>query len=60
MLRPAFAQAAPALRQGPRPPQHPMAATLEPSQAGGFHLANRAHDGRAGPAGCNQHHRLQQ
>ena len=28
MLRPAFAQAAPALPQGPRPPQDPMAATL--------------------------------
>ena len=33
LLRPAFAQAL-ALRQGSRPPQHPMEATLEPKAAG--------------------------
>ena len=27
---------------------------------GGFHPANRTHDGRAGPAGCHQHDRVQQ
>ena len=60
-LRPAFGKS-PGLQQVPGPPQHLMA-PLEPKATeacGGFHPANRAHDGRAGPAGCNQHNRLQQ
>ena len=60
-LRPALAQS-PALGQVPGPQSHPMA-TLEPKatgRRGGFHSANRTDDGRAGPSGCDQHHRLQQ
>ncbi len=60
-LRPAFAESL-ALRQVP-------AATASADgdigteghrARGGFHPANRTHDGRAGPSGCNQHDRLQQ
>jgi hypothetical protein len=35
-------------------------AEMNLGKRGGFHPADRTHDGRAGPAGCAQHHRLQQ
>ena len=47
-LRPAFAQSV-ALPHVPAPPQHPQMATSEPNEGhrarGGFHSANRTHDG---------------
>ena len=62
-LRPALAQSlAPAASSGAATASDdgdgwkPKAARAR----GGFHPANRAHDGRAGPSGCDQHDRLQQ
>ena len=60
-LRPAFAQPL-ALRQvrAAAASDGDDVGTEGHRARGGFHPANRTHDGRAGPAGCDQHDRLQQ